>query len=89
MQSFCTVLILIRSAQLSTKKNKNTVGLQGGAGGRGRKEGGRRSEVEGSEEGKDVGRRRRGEKDGRSKDKGRPKLFHSGEGGKKTKSLNI
>lgn len=63
MQSLCTLLLLIRSAQLSTK-NANTMGRQGGAGG-GAVVGERRgedprSEVEGSKEETNVGKRRGG-----------------------------
>lgn len=62
MQSLCTLLLLIRSAQLSTK-NANTTGRQGGAGDvgqwweRGKEP---RSEVEGSKEETNVGKRRGG-----------------------------
>lgn len=58
MQSLCTLLLLIRSAQLSTK-NANTTGRQGGAGDVGQWLE-RRSEVEGSKEETNVGKRRGG-----------------------------
>lgn len=58
MQSLCTLLLLIRSAQLSTK-NANTTGRQGGAGDVGQWLE-RSSEVEGSKEETNVGKRRGG-----------------------------
>lgn len=77
MQSLCTLLLLIRSAQLSTK-NANTTGRWGGVGGTDAGERRPKKWGRGQEQGsRDEEGRKRG------KDKERPKLFYSGERKKK------